>query len=187
MNKGSKNRILENYYALDYVFFKKPISEVTICCPFFIQEYLSAKGALLSILVDMYKLIEHKPLLKEDAPLKTSDLLPIAEKTAIIAKKNAQVLINSPKGQQSIKKAVSESIKRNKDKLTIEEITDHHVLKRAFSSALDNMLINRTISESKSVSKLNEWQGQVLERAYKRMRTTLIETAISILEETSAK
>jgi len=45
LSTESKIRVLENFYALDYVFFGKPVQEVEFCCPLVKEEYLSVKGA----------------------------------------------------------------------------------------------------------------------------------------------
>ena len=54
LKKESKIRVLENFYSLDYVLFGKPVSKVDICCPVFVEEYLSIKGALMSLVIEMY-------------------------------------------------------------------------------------------------------------------------------------
>ena len=64
LKKESKIRVLENFYSLDYVLFGKPVSKVDTCCPVFVEEYLSVKGALLSTVVEMYNLINYSPKFK---------------------------------------------------------------------------------------------------------------------------
>ena len=59
--KESKIRVLENFYGLDYVFFGKPLTRVESCCPLIKEDYLSVKGALLSVFVEMLKLVDHQP------------------------------------------------------------------------------------------------------------------------------
>ena len=61
LSKESKIRVLENFYALDYVFFGKSVAQVESCCPLVKEEYLAIKGALLSVFVEMLKLVGHTP------------------------------------------------------------------------------------------------------------------------------
>ena len=61
MLKESKIAVLENFYGIDYVLFGQPIAKVESCCPLLKEDYLSIKGALLSVYIEMLKLIEHEP------------------------------------------------------------------------------------------------------------------------------
>jgi len=61
LTKESKIRALENFYALDYTFFGKPINKVETCCPLVKEEYLSIKGAFLSVFIEMIRLVDHSP------------------------------------------------------------------------------------------------------------------------------
>ena len=44
------------------------------------------------------------------------------------------------------------------------------------------MLLKRSFLESKSVSKLNNWDGQIVEDAYKVLRDNLVDSALFIIE-----
>ena len=59
--KESKIRILENFYALDYIFFGKPVKKMNACCAALVEDYLAIKGALSSVIIEMLKLIQHSP------------------------------------------------------------------------------------------------------------------------------
>lgn len=182
MLKESKIRVLENFYAIDYTIFGKPVKEAKVCCPFFVEEYLSTKGALVSALVEMYKLVEHTP---KNIPkvLSEGELIAMAKKTAKIAKENAKLSLASDEGRASVKKSIRESLASNKGKkIKLESEVQRELRKKAFSLALDSMLVNRVLKESKSVNKLNEWEGKVIKEAYITLRDALIESALAILE-----
>ena len=49
LSKESKIKILENFYGLDYVFFGKPVKEIQTCCAALVEDYVSVKGALMSV------------------------------------------------------------------------------------------------------------------------------------------
>ena len=187
LSKESKIRVLENYYALDYAFFGKPIQEVKVCCPFFAEEYIAAKGALLSALVEMYKLTNHSPKVVNEQ-LKTKDIKKRAIQTAKIARENAENLIKTKAGKNDIKKALQESISTSTNKkVNIEKTVHEHVKKKAFSLAIDSMLIGRSVQESKNFEALNTFEGEILEEAYKTLRDNLSESALVVLENLSGK
>jgi len=178
MLKESKIRVLENFYALDYVFFGKPIKDVKVCCPLVREEYLSIKGALLSVFVEMLKLVEHnpKPLTEQ---VDTKSLIKEARRSATIARNNAQKIIMSDKARDNIKSKLKEELAENAD-ADITSIVESQIRQKAFNLAIDNLMIARTISESK-FDKLNEWEGKLIEDSYKILRDNLVEAAYQIL------
>jgi len=182
LSKESKIRVLENFYALDYVFFGKPVTESTVCCPFFIQEYLSVKGAILSVIIEMFKLIEHKPKVINER-VDTKLLQKMAISTAKSARANCKKLVVTEKGKEDVKNMVKEALNESKELGTkIDEVVQRKIREKAFSLAVDNLLISRTITEGKNYKKLNEWEGKILEDAYKILRDQLVECALNIVE-----
>lgn len=182
MLKESKVRVLENFYAIDYTLFGKSVSEAKVCCPFFKEEYMSTKGALVSALIEMYKLIEHQPK-NIGKVISETELISMAKKTAKVARENAKLTLSSDEGRESVKKSIRESLASSKNKkIKLEAEVQRELRKKAFSLALDSMLVNRVLKESKSVKKLNEWEGKVLKEAYKTLRDALVESALTILE-----
>ena len=102
LKKESKIRILENFYSLDYTLFGKPVTEMELCCPFFIEEYMSVKGALMSLVIEMYQLMKHSPsVINEKVDTKT--LMKNARKSAVVARENCQKLVTSQKGRKEVK------------------------------------------------------------------------------------
>lgn len=182
LSKESKIRVLENFKSLDYAFFGKPVKESTVCCPFFIEEYLSIKGALLSVAVEMYKLIDHSPkVIKEN--ITTEKLDKMAIKSAKVARENCKRLVSSANGRSDVKKALRESLTKVKTKkVNIDEMVQTEIRKKAYGLAIDNLIIGRAISESKNFKKMNSWDGRILEDAYKVLRGNLVEAAMNILD-----
>lgn len=180
LQKESKIRILENFYGLDYVFFGKPVSKMTSCCEALIEEYITVKGALMSLMVEMYKLVDHKPEAITEK-INAKDLRKTSLENAKIARENAQRLVHSEKGRADIKAELSQVISEDSD-INIEEEVKERIRQKAFSLAIDNLLVARTFGESESVEKMNEWEGQIVEDAYKTLRNNLVESALFILE-----
>lgn len=180
LSKESKIRILENFYALDYVFFGKPVLESTVCCPFFIQEYLSVKGAILSVMVEMFRLIEHTPSVINEK-VNTKVLKKMALESAKSARENCKKLVVTEKGKEDVKNMVKEALNEAQDS-KIDDIVQKKIREKAFSLAVDNLLIARTVTEGKKYTKLNEWEGKILEDAYKILRDQLVECALNIVE-----
>jgi len=180
LSKESKMRVLENFYALDYTFFGKPISEMDTCCPVLKEEYISVKGALLSVYIEMLKMINHSPKpITEKVDKK--GLMSLARETARFGRRTAQKLIRTEQAKQDVKAEVKEALQENK-KAKISEITTSKIREKAFRLAVDNVLVARAITESSDFSALNDIEGQIVESAYKVLRDGLCESAILLLD-----
>lgn len=179
LSKESKIRVLENFYALDYVFFGKPAGQVESCCPLLKEEYLSIKGALLSVFVEMLKLVGHNPNQLEEQ-VRSKDLMKFARNSAKIARENAQRIVSTDKSRANIKETLKGMIKEDKT-LDISATIESQIRTKAFGLAVDNLLLARVVSESSGFDKLNEWEGTIVEDSYKILRDNLIESAYEIL------
>ncbi|RLF57674.1 MAG: hypothetical protein DRN27_07325 [Thermoplasmata archaeon] len=179
LSKESKIRVLENFYALDYVFFGKDISAMESCCPLVKEEYMAIKGALMSVFIEMLKLVDHTPNTIEEQSNSTI-LIQNAKKSATIARENAQRIVSTPKSKANIKEALKIKIKETKD-IDISEVIENQIRTKAFSLAVDSLLLARVVSESKSFDKLNEWEGNIIEDSYKILRDNLIESAYELI------
>ena len=180
LQKESKIRILENFHSLDYIFFGKSVKKMNSCCPSLIEDYISIKGALMSLMVEMLKMIGHVPTELEGKVSKES-LIKAARENAIIARENAEILVNSEQGRADIKKELQEAIKEDED-INIEEEVRDKIRQKAFSLAVDNLLVARSITESQDYEKLNDWEGKIIEDAYKVLRENLVDSGRFILE-----
>jgi hypothetical protein len=181
LKKESKIRILEDFYSLDYTLFGKPVTEIDVCCPSFIDEFLSVKGALMSVVIEMYQLIKHSPNVVTEK-IDTATLMKNARKSAVVARENCQKLVTSSKGRKEVKETLRESLSKTNKDVDIEQLVHEKIRTKAFSLAVDNLLIGRAITESKKFDKLNTWNGRILEDAYKILRDNLVESAMTILE-----
>lgn len=180
LQKESKIRVLENFYGLDYVFFGKPVQQMKKCCESLTEDYMSVKGAFMSLVIEMYDIIDHQPKVIAEK-LNTKALRRLAKESARLARQNAKKLVESPQGRADIKQQLKESLEENSD-LNIDDEVRESIRKKAFGLAVDNMLLNRAFRESKEVKKLNEWDGQIVEDAYKVLRDNLVESALFIIE-----
>ncbi len=179
LSKESKIRVLENFYALDYVFYGKPLSEMGSCCPLLEEEFLSVKGALMSVFIEMLKLVEHSPA-KIEEKLVTEDILNLAKKSARVARKNCQQIVTTEKARNDIKLEVRSALKEGKD---VSNLIQEKVREKAFRLAVDTLLVARTVNESKNLDALNDWEGKIIEDSYKILRDGLCEAAILILTD----
>jgi hypothetical protein len=181
LSKESKIRVLENFYALDYVLFGKPISEMDTCCPALVEDYLLVKGALMSVFIEMVKLVKHSPkkLIEkvDDEKLKEG-----ARRIARICRESAKRLVVSEKSKQNIKKELSRRIQENQ-KIDVPKTVDYIIKEKSYKLAVDNLLVARTLTESKKFDKLNEWEGRIIEDSYKILRDNLVEGAMLLLDE----
>lgn len=179
MLKESKIRVLENFYALDYIFFGKSINEVEMCCPLVKEEYLSVKGALMSVFVEMLKILDHNPM-AIDEHVDSRALLRFARSSAAIARENSQKIVTSPKARANIKEALQEAIKEDPD-VNVSEVVEKAIRMKAFGLAIDNLMVARSLTEADQPDQLNTWEGRIIEDSYKILRDNLVESAYQIL------
>lgn len=179
IRKETKIRLLENFYSLDYIYFGKPVTEVDVCCPALTEEYLQVKGALLSTVLEMYKIVSHVPKTIRET-VNTKKLHSMAKKSAKIARENCEKLVTTESGKADIKREVSKLLAED-NSLVPDKVVAEKIREKAFSLATDNLLVARTLAESKNYSRLNEWEGQIIEDAYKVLRDSLVESAMDII------
>lgn len=179
LSKESKIRVLENFYALDYVFFGKPVNEVEMCCPLVKEEYLSVKGALMSVFIEMLKVVDHKPSALTEK-VNTAGLVKFAKKSATIARENSEKIVTSPKAKQNIKGMLKEAIQEDAN-TDVTAVVEKAIRTKAFGLAVDNLLVARTIKESENISALDEWEGKIIEDSYKILRDSLVEAAYMMI------
>ena len=181
LGKNEKIRVLENFYAIDFTLFGKSVTKMKSCCPAIIEDYINTKGALMSIMIEMYNLIGHKATpLHENVTSKV--LIKRAKTSARIARENCRKLVVTNKGRRDVKQLVREELSRNSHN-NVEDIVREQIRTKAFSLAIDNLLIARTLSESSAiqVKRMNKWEGKIVEDAYKILRDNLVLSAIDIL------
>lgn len=176
----SKVRTLENFYALDYVFFGKPLAKMESCCPILKEEYLSVKGALMTVFIEMMKLTDHTPR-ELDRKVNRKGLMENARSWAKIARANAQKIVVSEQSRKDIKAEIKEAVTEN-TKLDPTKLVEEKIREKAFRLAVDNLLIARLLSESIDPSAMNSWEGQIVEDSYKILRDGLCEAAIALLD-----
>lgn len=185
LSKESKIRVLENFYAIDHVFFGKPITKMESCCPLVVEEYLSVKGALMSVFVEMLKLVEHSPKpIREKVG--TKKLMEGAKHWAKAARNNSQKIVTSEQARKDIKAEIKEALQENK-KLNPVKLAEEKIREKAFRLAVDNLLVARTLSESRNAKALNDWEGQIVEDSYKILRDGLCEAAMMVLDGKNAQ
>jgi len=181
LSKESKIRVIENFYALDYIFFGKPLKRVNVGCSFCKEDYLSIKGALTSVIIEMIRLVDHSPeSLTEKVTSK--DVMKNARESAKIARENSKTIVSSQKSRDNIKASLGEALAENND-VDICALTEQKIREKAFKLATDNLLVARIVGESKDFEKLNEWSGKIIEDSYKILRDSLVESANDVLND----
>jgi len=181
LTKESKIKVLENFYALDYVFFGRPLNEVETCCEALAEDYLSVKGAVMSVMIEMYKLVDHFPEPVQEK-IDSSTLKSSAKSRAKIAREMAHKLVATPKGRADIKAELREAIEED-NTIDVNTIVEGKIREKAFRLACDNLLIASTISESINYEELNEWSGRIIEDSYKILRDSLVDSALLVLDQ----
>jgi len=180
LNKETKIRILEDFYAIDYVLFGRKLKDIKVDKSLS-EEYLYHKGAVMSIMMEMMKLVDHlpDPILES---VNKKNLLKLSRQSARMARENCKKLVSCQEGQKSIKRELKESF-QSKKSINLEKVVQEKIREKSYRLALDNLLVARTISESVNYKKLNEFEGKLIEDAYKILRDQLVESAMSIMNE----
>lgn len=181
LSKESKIRVLENFYGLDYIFFGKSLLKVENCCPIVKEEYMSVKGALLSVFIEMLKLVDHKPAII-DEKLATKDIHRLAREGARFARKVSKKIVTTEKARIDIKADLKQNLKEDKD-LDVTSMVEIKIREKAFRLAVDSLLVARTLQESENVKTLNTWEGKIIEDSYKILRDGMCEAATLILDD----
>lgn len=179
--KESKIRVLENFYGIDYTLFGKPLSEIKSCCPVVKEEYYSVKGALLSVYIEMLKLMEHNPK-SIDEKVGSKQLHSMARESAKNARHASQKVVTTEQARADIKAELKEALDADKS-IDISNVVETKIREKAFRLAIDNMLVGRALQESKNINALNEWTGKIIEDSYKILRDNLCELAMMILSD----
>ena len=185
LSKESKIRVLENFYGIDYVLFGKPVNRVNNCCPLIKEEYVSIKGALLSVFVEMLRIMDHSPNALSEK-VGTKMLKEMAKVNARRARKASQKLVVSELARRDIKTELKEALKEDKN-ANVTSIVETKIREKAFRLAVDNLLIARALTEANNVNAMNEWTGKIAEDSYKILRDSLCETAMMILYDEDSR
>lgn len=182
LSKESKMQVLENFYGLDYVFFNKPLKELDYCCPALAEEYVNLKGALLSVFVEMLKLMEHNP-----APIQeTLSVAQIRENASMNADRSkfaASKLMQTEAARNSIKNSLMESMAMEDEEIDPKNFVEFQIQTKSYALAVDNLILARPLSEAKDVKAMVGFEGKLLEDSYKILRDGLCECALIIIED----
>lgn len=177
--KESKIKVLENFYGLDYIFFGRPVSEISTCCPLVKEEYLSIKGALMSVFLEMLRLMEHAP--DEDSNRVTSkELMAEARAAAQLSRNEAERVVSSEKSREDIKVTVRESMV-GAGNIDIGALVESKIREKAFALAVDHLLIGGVVTEAVALEDMDSWEGEIIEDSYKILRDNLVEAAHDII------
>jgi hypothetical protein len=180
LTKESKVKVLENFYALDFIFFGKPLTEVANCCPLLKEDYLSIKGALLSVFLEMMNLIDYRPKTMTER-VNTKSLVKLAIESAKASRYAAQRTVQTEKARIDIKNEIKVAVAEEK-KIDISALVEDKIREKAYRLAVDNLLVAKTLMESTNYKALNSWTGRIIEDSYKVLRDNLCESAGIIIE-----
>ena len=184
LSKESKVQVLENFYGLDYIFFNKPLKELDYCCPALAEEYVNLKGALMSVFVEMLKVMEHSPESSDDK-LTVAQIRENASASAERARFASSKLLQTEAARQSIKDSLIESlaVEESEDEVSPQEFIEFQIQTKSYALAVDNLMLAKPLSEAKDVKSMVGFEGKLLEDSYKILRDGLCECALIIIED----
>jgi len=173
-NVSGKKQIVENlknWYTVDSILLNEHAANVFVKGSDY-KQYISLKAAMLSNLYEFHNHIGYTPKspnYKSDKVLQES-----AVKDAKGCKSLAAKMIQRPEFKNTMKEyIIKESVKRN---ITDKANFSRKVISERFMRmALDNALVGLPLLESKTPQKSKDFEGSILEEAYRMMRTSLIQ------------
>jgi len=182
LSKESKMQVLENFYGLDYIFFNKPLKELDYCCPALAEEYVNLKGALLSVFVEMLKLMEHNPDFIEET-VSVAQIRENASESADRSRFAASKLMQTEAAKNSIKDSLMESMAMEDEEIDPKHFVEFQIQSKSYALAVDNLMLAKPLSEANDVKAMIGFEGKLLEDSYKILRDGLCECALIILED----
>lgn len=185
LNKESKIKVLEAFYGIDYAIFGKPLKKVQNCCPIVKEEYVSIKGALLSVYVEMLKLMEHQPTVL-DEKIGMRELTKNAMNSAKMAREAARKVVTTERARADIKAEMKEALAEDK-RIDLTVLVESKIREKAFRLAVDNILVAQSLTEAANLDAMKSWEGEIIEDSYKILRDSMCETAMMILDDEQAE
>lgn len=185
LNKESKIKVLEAFYGIDFALFGKPLRKVDNCCPVIKEEYVSIKGALLSVYAEMLKLMEHTPEPLEDK-IGLKEMLKNSIGSAKMAREAARKVVTTERARADIKAELKDALAENK-KLDVTTLVEAKIREKAFRLSVDNILVAQALQEAKNLDAMKSWEGEIIEDSYKILRDSMCETAMMILDDEQAE
>lgn len=181
LSKESKIRVLENFYGIDYVLLGKPVGKIQNCCPIVKEEYISIKGALLSVYVEMLRLMKHSPQPLGEK-VDSSALKDIAKESAKVSRAASKKIVTTEQARKDIKAELKVALSESKD-ADVTSLVESKIREKAFRLAVDHLLVARALNEAENLEGMNDWTGRVVEDSYKILRDSLCETAMMLLDD----
>ena len=172
LSSRDKFNLLRNYKALDYICFGKPIEEVAKVEGVdrtLVSQYITTKGGLISVVIEMTKMCETKT---GDEELDPKTLVNESKKVAASSITAGIHVLKTKKAREYIKEQVLSSSKD--DKADVDKAIDLKLAEAALSFSIDSLLIGTVLAEATSFSKINDWEGVIVENTYKVLRNDLL-------------
>ena len=168
MNNGRKTAILEAWYAIDYALLNGRVGsrldeEME-------KNYVTAKGAFLSNLYEIYAKIDYDPILEFSS---VEGMVNHARGVATISKERAKAIMESSSASSIIREEMAEF--QEQEGMDNEYVANFVIQKRYNAVVLDSLMLESVIASSGGKSALNDWTGKVLVDANKTLIDMLID------------
>lgn len=166
-----KFNLLSKFKAVDYICFGEPFSEIARSENInkeFLSSYVTTKGAITSVAIEMTKLSQPK---STDGTFDESNVVTEAKKIAASSIAASVQVMKTSKARDYIK----EQVLANNDKSeNVEKLIDQKMVESALSFAIDSLFIGSMLTEATTLDKINGWEGLVVENTYKVLRNDLV-------------
>jgi len=172
MNKKRQSLVLSRWFTVDHILFgnndpKSFLGEDAY------NNYITAKGAFLSGLHDIYMKLGYDP--KTVSFKNLDEMKAYGEGVAKRAKKRAKNIITT----ESVASAVRNEVKSSKltEGITSEQMQEYLIDKKIKSIALDVVMLESALAQTGNKNSLKDFSGKVLLSSYKIFRDSVLKYA----------
>jgi len=169
MSKSTQAMNLSKWFGIDKILFGKRSPKEALGEGEF-QKYNIAKGALLSNLFEIFKILDYNPELE----LKTTrEMADFACQSAELALGHARNVLTHEDVSKKISSEINSLCEKADEKTNTRVIAEELIDRNIKATALDVYLMEDAIEKS-DISVLKNSEGKIMVAAYKKLRDAMI-------------
>ena len=171
MNKSRQSLVLSKWFSIDRILFGQHDPKNVLGEDAF-KGYITAKGAFLSGLHEIYKKLKYEP---NQSFKNLTEMETFGAVQASAAKKRAKKIITT----ESVANTVRTEVKSAKivEGATSEQMSSYLIDRKIKSIALDVVMLEQAMATTGHKNALKDFSGKVMLDAYKTFRDALVKYA----------
>jgi len=171
MSKTTQSMNLSHWFSIDRILFGKTNPKSVLTDSEF-KCYVTAKGAALSNLYEMFRVIGYTPNEKFET---VEEMRKFAFKQSDDAKVRAKKILTTESVASEIRKEISQA--EISEGVTSEDVAKIIVDHKVKTVALDLVMVESALEATGNKGKLSTWTGNVMLDSYKTLRDALVKYA----------